>query len=128
MDPAEYMLGFYERMSADFDGMTNTVAEVVHDDCTIGSTGFPPAVGRDAAIALMGAWNEMMAARGIRKIDIDILNWGSRGDVAFVERIDHFKAADGSIVESSEINTVIEFRDGKIWRLQDYMDPRPWVV
>ena len=56
----------------------------------------------------------------------DVRHVAVNGDVAFAERVDHLKRADGSLIFSLPVTGVFEFdRDGRIAVWREYFDSAP---
>ena len=122
----EIVLEFFEKMN-DFSSWTATVKAYTTPDVVFATLGMPSYQSDDHAEALLEQWHQMMAARGVTGVRVEILNSAAKGDVVFIERHDDFLGADGSVVVPTDICSVIEMRDGKMAVVRDYMDTREWL-
>jgi limonene-1,2-epoxide hydrolase len=74
----------------------------------------------EEAIKLVTSFKESV---GIETFGAQILNLAVRGNVAFAERIDHLRRADGSLLASVPVTGVFEFNsEGRITAWREYFD------
>jgi len=72
------------------------------------------------AVKMIVSFNESV---GMETFGAEILNLAVRGNVAFAERIDHLRRADGSLIASVPVTGVFEFNsDGRIRAWREYFD------
>jgi limonene-1,2-epoxide hydrolase len=77
----------------------------------------------DEALALLRDVNQRI---GMATFAAEVRQIAVNGDVAFAERIDHLKRADGSLITSIPIVGVFEFdREGRIAVWREYFDSAP---
>jgi len=63
---------------------------------------------------------------GMETFAADIVHIAVNGDVAFAERVDHLRRADGSLIASLPVTGVFEFdREGRISVWREYFDSAP---
>lgn len=66
---------------------------------------------------------------GLETFPAEIRNLAVNGRVAFVERVDHLRRADGSIIASAPVTGVLEFDDdGRIVHWREYFDSAPVIA
>ena len=74
----------------------------------------------EEAVNMIVSVHEMV---GMETFGADILNLAVRGNVAFAERIDHLRRADGSLIASVPVTGVFEFNSaGRITAWREYFD------
>jgi limonene-1,2-epoxide hydrolase len=80
----------------------------------------PTAYSVEQAISLLKTFQNSV---GMETFGAEILNLAVQGNVAFAERIDHVRRADGSLLVSVPVTGVFEFnRNGKITAWREYFD------
>lgn len=126
MSNEEIVLEFFDKMN-DFGSWTETVKAYTTPDVVFATLGMPSYQSDDHGAALLEQWYQMMAARGVTGVRVEVLHSAAKGDVVFIERHDDFLADDGSVVVPTDICSVIEMRDGKMAVIRDYMDTREWL-
>jgi limonene-1,2-epoxide hydrolase len=74
----------------------------------------------DDAVKLLVSLNEKV---GMETFGAEILNLAVRGNIAFAERIDHLRRADGSLIATVPVTGVFEFNSaGRIKAWREYFD------
>ena len=101
------------------DAIAEAFREHFTSDCVFEQVGVPTTTGPEEAVELFRGLGQL----GLRGIDVDYRNVVSAGDIVCSERVDHMVKADGSIVASSAVVGVTEFRGGKISSWREYYDP-----
>lgn len=96
----------------------SAMREAFTPDCLWEQSGIPSTTGPDEAAELILG----MSAAGFTRIDVEMRNVASSGDVVFTERVDRMYSADGSLVATFPVVGVTEFRDGKISAWREYLD------
>jgi limonene-1,2-epoxide hydrolase len=80
----------------------------------------PTAYSVEQAVSFLQAFQKSV---GMETFGAEILNLAVHGNVAFAERIDHLRRADGSLLASVPVTGVFEFnRNGKITAWREYFD------
>lgn len=98
------------------------VARLLHDDVVCHGIPLAPAIGRDAAMAMLAPF---LAAD---EIDWHILHIGVAGRVVFTERVDRFRFAgeDWTGVRAAGILEIAD--DGRVIAWRDYFDMQELVA
>jgi len=119
-DNEKLIRDFMDRMSVSYDEQCQAYRDMFAEGCVWSNMGFPDCVGPEQAVGLL----EMMRAKGIETVKIDIENIVSDGDLIFAQRVDHLVRGDGTVAGFFPVTGVIRMKAGKIVRWQEYFDPR----
>jgi limonene-1,2-epoxide hydrolase len=102
--------------------MRKAFAEYLTDDCVWGNSGFPTCEGKDSCLAFLDGFAQAVP---MGSLEIETLNLAVAGDTVLTERVDRFKAPDGTVFASLEIGGLLRVRGDQICEWRDYFDPRP---
>ena len=92
-------------------------------ECGLAQDPIPATHGIEEAVGLLRDTRERI---GLCSFGADVRHVAVNGDVAFAERVDHLKRADGSLIFSLPVTGVFEFdRDGRIAVWREYFDSAP---
>ncbi|MEU6148268.1 limonene-1,2-epoxide hydrolase family protein [Streptomyces sp. NPDC047081] len=105
-------------------GIRATFEEYFAEEVVWRNTGFPDAVGKNAALETLDVF---MAAMGAGNIEIEIGNVAANGEVVFTERIDRVYDADGRQLCAPEVLGLLKVSGGQIVYWHDAQDPRPYI-
>jgi limonene-1,2-epoxide hydrolase len=113
------------RLFADFAGgveaTEKALKQAAWDDLTMEQPGLPTVTGVEALVQL----TRMLAATlDFEAIDVEVRNLAHQGSVVMVERVDHMRRSDGTVVGSYPVTGVLEFEQGRIRAWREYFDTR----
>jgi limonene-1,2-epoxide hydrolase len=92
-------------------------------DCVWEQNPVPTTRSAEEAVALLRDFN---AKAGVASFPADIRQMVVKGNVAFAERVDHLRRADGTLIASVPVTGVFEFNtQGKITAWREYFDSAP---
>lgn len=103
----------------------DAIPELTTPDFVWSNSGLPDLRGQQAVLDLLtsgGFSNEIPILAGMTHFTADLIQIASNGDTVMTERIDHHWDAQGRDLMTPHICGVVEIRDGKIARLQDFYD------
>ena|SRR5271156_4266281 len=103
-------------------GFTPAFLRWFHPDGVWQNTGFPDAVGKPAALALL---DQYLATFAMAYGRAEIISIAVDSNKVLTERIDHLWS-DAGATHSAKIMGTFEVRDGLIARYSDYFDPTPF--
>jgi limonene-1,2-epoxide hydrolase len=123
MDHEKSLKDFLGEWGKDFDTIIAAFRKYLAVDAAWEQHPFATTRSVDEAIALLHLFREKA---GLVSFPADIRQIAVNGDVAFVERVDHLRRSDGSLILSIPITGAFEFnRRGQIAAWREYMDPGP---
>jgi limonene-1,2-epoxide hydrolase len=92
-------------------------------DCVWEQPSIPTTRSAEEAVALLHQFKKTV---GLETFEAEIRQLAVKGDLGFVERVDHLRRADGSLIISAAVTGVFEFnRHGQIAAWREYFDSAP---
>jgi limonene-1,2-epoxide hydrolase len=122
----DYVRRFYASWETiPFAELSKRYREYLADDVTFEIPGAAPFQGIEKAAAFMDEFAKEIP--NLVSVKVEIKTMAAEGDLVFNERVDFHCDAGGRAHIVVPICSVMKFRDGKILRWQEYLDPQPFL-
>lgn len=118
IDRQNLLLEFFASWGRSYDELIASF-DLLAPDCRWIQRPIPTLVGPDAARRFLAVARRTM---GLATVDVDVLSMAENGHTVFVERVDHLRRADGSLIASAPVTGVLDFRNDHVVRWREYFD------
>lgn len=98
--------------------------DLLADECQWIQRPIPTLVGPRAARRFLTLARYTM---GLATIDVEVLHMAENRHAVFIERIDHLRRADGSLIAAAPVTGVIDFDGVQITRWREYFDSLEFI-
>lgn len=122
--PLDVVLEFFDHWGPTKAALKDSMRTYLTEDAVWENVGIARTVGIEEAIGCVDAFNDKAP---FEYITVEMIHAATSGDAVLTERIDHFHAADGTILSSLRMMGVFELRGGKIAAWRDYYDTAGFV-
>lgn len=103
------------------DAIEDGLREAAWDDLVMVQPGFPDVTGVEALAQMM---RMLAAVLDFETIQAEVRHVLTDGSIVMLERVEHLRREDGSLVCSYPIAAVLEFVDGRIKVWREYFDTK----